>query len=41
MKNEKHRTFLTEKKQADSHFIKQVFDEEKPYLAIFHAKTVS
>ncbi|MBE9591425.1 hypothetical protein IM753_10690 [Moraxella sp. K127] len=39
MKNEKNRTFFKEKTQADSHSIRQVFDEEKQDLAIFHAKT--
>ncbi|STZ00123.1 Uncharacterised protein [Moraxella lacunata] len=38
MKNEKNRTFFKEKMQADSHSIRQVFDAEKPDLAIFHAK---
>ncbi|WP_258556965.1 hypothetical protein [Moraxella lacunata] len=38
MKNEKNRPFFKEKMQADSHSIRQVFDAEKPDLAIFHAK---
>ena len=38
MKNEKNRTFFKEKTQADSHSIRQVFDDEKQDLAIFHAK---
>ncbi|MDO5050701.1 MAG: hypothetical protein Q4D68_03090 [Moraxella equi] len=40
MKNEKNRPFFKEKTQADSHFIRQVFDAEKQDLAMFHAKTV-
>ena len=39
MKNEKNRTFFKEKTQADSRSIRQVFDDEKQDLAIFHAKT--
>ncbi|OPH39753.1 hypothetical protein [Moraxella equi] len=39
MKNEKNRTFFKEKMQADNHSIRQVFDDEKQDLAIFHAKT--
>ncbi|MBE9590950.1 hypothetical protein IM753_08165 [Moraxella sp. K127] len=38
MKNEKNRTFFKEKTQADSYSIRQVFDDEKQDLAIFHAK---
>ncbi|MDI4482570.1 hypothetical protein E6P74_04415 [Moraxella lacunata] len=38
MKNEKNRTFFKEKTQIDSYSIKQVFDDEKQDLAIFHAK---
>ncbi|WP_115247406.1 hypothetical protein [Moraxella lacunata] len=38
MKNEKNRMFFKEKTQADSHSIRQVFDDEKQDLAIFHAK---
>ena len=41
MKNEKNRTFFKEKMQADSYSIRQVFDDEKQDLAIFHAKTIS
>jgi len=39
IKNEKNRTFFKEKMQADSCSIRQVFDDEKQDLAIFHAKT--
>ncbi|WP_029103946.1 hypothetical protein [Moraxella caprae] len=38
MKNEKNRPFFKEKMQADSHSIRQVFDAEKPDLAIFSCK---
>ncbi|MGK8253350.1 hypothetical protein [Moraxella lacunata] len=38
MKNEKNRTFFKEKMQANCCSIRQVFDDEKQDLAIFHAK---
>jgi len=40
MKNRGNRPFFKEKTQADSHSIRQVFDDGKPDLAIFHAKTL-
>ncbi|MDH9218353.1 hypothetical protein PYL83_03735 [Moraxella lacunata] len=40
MKNEKNRTFFKEKTQADSHSIRQVFDDEKQDLAIFMQKLI-
>ncbi|WP_169838808.1 hypothetical protein [Moraxella lacunata] len=41
MKNEKNRPFFKEKVKLDSRSIKQVFDDEKQDLTIFHAKTIN
>ena len=38
LKNAINRQLFKEKMQIDSHSIKQIFDEEKQDLAIFHAK---
>ncbi|WP_265734273.1 hypothetical protein [Moraxella lacunata] len=38
MRNEKNRPFFKEKVKFDSYSIKRAFDDEKPDLAIFHAK---
>ncbi|WP_265734202.1 hypothetical protein [Moraxella equi] len=38
MKNRGNRPFFKEKVKFDSYSIKRAFDEEKPDLAIFHAK---
>ncbi|MDH9219935.1 MULTISPECIES: hypothetical protein [Moraxella] len=38
MKNEKNRPFFKEKVKFDGYSIKRAFDDEKPDLAIFHAK---
>ncbi|UYZ81041.1 hypothetical protein LP123_13580 [Moraxella bovis] len=41
MKNRGDRPFFKEKVKSDSRSIKRAFDDEKPDLAIFHAKTDS